>query len=487
MVVVDETDLVKEAFWMNFVMLRRMRRMMIEVFGCKGRSEVAETSLRHIRRLAVSLALLMSFPLMAMTVKDDDAVWVTVDCENKELVELYLREFPEGRHATEAKGCIAWQKTKDCEDIGLVEAFLKEYPDNRYAEEARACLARLEEDRRRNDRVERMLSECRAHYGSHRLTRGSGGNALDCYRKVLDLEPGNDEALSGIESIERYYIERAESALEGSLPDDALSRIERLQSINPEHPQVEELKGRVDDLRERLAARQQLLSDIEAELAEGRVEHARSLLESGRKEYLDSKTVSSLERKIERAEEEVERERSLRDGVVRVRDLILKGRFSDARSAIEELAESGLDDVSRAGLESELDAAEAAVLAARFNECERYEEDQRFDDALSCCREVLEIDGNHKEASGCVVRVPYLKVGVENKVEDKVKGYHRYVKDHPNSVFAKFALVNLKRLEEKHWESIKDSGEVSKHRLHLEIYPDGRFKDDARRRLAAGE
>ena len=174
-------------------------------------------------------------------------------------------------------------------------------------------------------------------------------------------------------------------------------------------------------------------------------------------------------------------------GMANVRDLISKGRFSDARSAIEELAESGLDDGSRVGLASELAAAEAALLAARFNECERHEEDQRFDDALSCCREALELNRNHEEASGCVARVPYLKAGAENKVEDKVEGYHRYVQDHPNSVFAKFALVNLERLEEQYWESIKDSGEMSKHRLYLEIYPDGQFKDDARRRLSAGE
>ena len=173
-------------------------------------------------------------------------------------------------------------------------------------------------------------------------------------------------------------------------------------------------------------------------------------------------------------------------GIARVRDLIAKGRFTDARSAIGELAESGLDDSSRAELESALETAEAAALAARFNACERLEEDRRFDEALSCCREVLEIDANHQDASGCVVRVPYLKVGAANTVEEKVEGYHRYALDHPGLVFAKFALRILKDLEEQYWESIRESGAVSKYRLYLEIYPDGRFTDDARRLSAGG-
>ncbi len=93
---------------MNFVMLRRMRRMMFEVFGCKGRSEVAETSLRHIGRLAVSLALLMSFQLVAMTVKGDDAVERTVDCESwpPGLIEAYYDKGPEDRLAWEARECL---------------------------------------------------------------------------------------------------------------------------------------------------------------------------------------------------------------------------------------------------------------------------------------------------------------------------------------------------------------------------------------------
>ena len=143
---------------MNFVMLRRIRQMMFEVFGSEGRSEI---SLRHISRLAVFAAMLILFSSGVVREGvadklDDDAVWGSVDCGSEELVALYLREFPEGRHAMQA----------------------------------RECLARIEEKKGRDDRVEAMLSECRAHHESNRLTRGSVGNALDCYREVLDLNRG---------------------------------------------------------------------------------------------------------------------------------------------------------------------------------------------------------------------------------------------------------------------------------------------------------
>jgi len=472
---------------------------------------------------------LISFPLAAQTV-DDEIFWQSAKgCENQKRTRLYLKTFPEGKYALEAEGCIEWESIKDCEDIGLVEAFLREYSENRYVEDARVCLAQLEKKKRQNVLVERILSECRAHYESYRFTTGSGGNALDCYRRVLDQDPGNKEALSGIARIEQRYIDRAETALEQSRPDAALPWIERLASINPEHPLVEELKVRVEILKERLATRDQLLRDIETVLADGDIEQARSLLESGRKEILDGKTVSSLERKIERAKAEVERVQSLLAGVARVHTLIAEGGLAAARSAIDELADQGLDEARRAELESalieaererslldgvararaliaegalvaarsaieelvdqgldeagraELESALVAKVSDRLARCEGHRQSERLAAALGCCREVLEYDENNGEASACIVRVSWLMVDDERTVE----GYYRFEREYPESVFAGLARLNLEEVEVEYWRSIEGTGDVSKYRRYLEIYPEGEFSSDARSRSSS--
>ena len=48
-----------------------------------------------------------------------------------------------------------------------------------------------------------MLADCAVHLEAGRLTEGSGGNAYDCYQKVLALESGNVSGVIGIEGDRR--------------------------------------------------------------------------------------------------------------------------------------------------------------------------------------------------------------------------------------------------------------------------------------------
>ena len=197
-----------------------------------------------------------------------------------------------------------------------------------------ACLNRLMAELA----VERLLEECREHQRQHRLTTGSGGNALDCYRNVLDQDPGNQQALAGIESIETYYSARAYEAIESERPDAARSSIERLESINPGHPEVENLRARLKELMHALEERDRLEREREALRAE-----VESLLDRNRYE----EALSRLEEGRKRGVERQEAGRSGENGRTRLPKPSVcwnEGEFAGARARLDEALRHGLDE-----------------------------------------------------------------------------------------------------------------------------------------------
>ena len=194
-------------------------------------------------------------------------------------------------------------------------------------------------------------------------------------------------------------------------------------------------------------------------------------------ELADQGSDEARRAELESALIEAERERSLLDGVARARALIAEGALVAARSAIEELVDQGLDEAGRAELESAL----AAKVSDRLARCEGHRQSERLAAALGCCREVLEYDENNGEASACIVRVSWLMVDDERTVE----GYYRFEREYPESVFAGLARLNLEEVEVEYWRSIEASGDVSKYRRYLEIYPEGEFSSDARSRSSS--
>ncbi|OAD19016.1 peptidase C14 caspase catalytic subunit p20 [Candidatus Thiomargarita nelsonii] len=89
-----------------------------------------------------------------------------------------------------------------------------------------------------------LLRKCQAHFDADRLTTGEGGNALDCYKKVLKKDPTNVEALAGLEKIETRYATWIESFLERGLRDKAEQYLEKLRKVNPQSPKLAELETR---------------------------------------------------------------------------------------------------------------------------------------------------------------------------------------------------------------------------------------------------
>jgi len=154
-----------------------------------------------------------------------------------------------------------WLAMQHCGTAACLRAYLDAYPSGRFAAAAKALLANASppsvaapapespprptapEDPA--PRLREALALCRRHFEANRLTRGIGGNALDCYRGVLVRDPTNAEALKGLEIIVARYLGWAEKSLDTRSLDQAANYLAKADDILPESPSVRALKERL--------------------------------------------------------------------------------------------------------------------------------------------------------------------------------------------------------------------------------------------------
>ena len=401
----------------------------------------------------------------------DDYVWrAYLGCEDMGGTRKYLKHYPEGIHAAEAKECIAWDVAGRCESRGLVLKFLETYPNSSKREEAERCLERLDEAHRRKIQVERLLSECRAHHEANRLTAGVGGNALECYARVLKQDPGNAKALDGIARIERYYVDKAVSSLERERPELVERWIERLSSINPEHPQIEALTAKLAELKQllaenerRVAAREALRQEVDALLAEGKPAAARSKLREARKKGLTGKALAALEERVEKALAKAEAARSLSRMVAEIRSLVERGEVGRARERLGEAKALGLDDGTHGKLAAAIRKVEArreaearaARVKRQLETCDRHSAENRVAAALGCYREVLTLEPGHAEAAAKERTLTQVQAFEE---ADTVEEYFAFEQAYPESPLARPARFRLEKLEADYWKKVQETG-----------------------------
>ena len=469
----------------------------------------ALAALRVMLRIAgcglILVAAGLPFAVRAQTPDpvQDEQMWKALKgCQDIGGTRIYKELNPEGRYAARADECLARDEVKRCEKIEPAIKYIENFPQSPHVDEARKCVARLEARRNLKALVERLLTECRAHHDANRLTEGSGGNALDCYRRVLDKDPGNARALEGITRIEQHYVDKAGSSLERERPDIAQRWIRRLSTINPEHPRIEALNANLRELKRRLAeqerlaaAQEKLRRDVEALLAQGKPEQARSLLAASRGEGLTGKSLKALEKKVEKALAEAEHARSLSRKVAAIRSSIEKGRVGAAREGLAEARALGLDDRTHGELLAAIGKAEAARAAkARaeevgrlWGECERHISERRPRPALECSQKVAALDPNHSEAAAAM---PGLKLAVafeDASEKDTVKAYFDFERTYGGTKLARVARFLLTRKEKDYWEAVRKAGTRAAYQRYLEIYSAGRYVERARAGLARGE
>ncbi|NIB40205.1 protein kinase [Pseudomaricurvus alkylphenolicus] len=94
--------------------------------------------------------------------------------------------------------------------------------------------------------VEKGLEQGRSYLQANALTTPAGANALESFRQVLKVDPKNREARQGIKDVLDRYRSMVQSHISREEWDQAQSLIKRALQIEPGHPALTRLQGRVE-------------------------------------------------------------------------------------------------------------------------------------------------------------------------------------------------------------------------------------------------
>lgn len=126
---------------------------------------------------------------------------------------------------------------------------------------------------------------------------------------------------------------------------------------------------------------------------------------------------------------------------------------------------------------------DAAQLLAQ---CQLLKSERRWDEALGCVRQVLAADPDNAEARDEERNLEMLVAFSMVHGDPSVEGWFEFIRDYPWSPFVDGATEGLRELEVPYWEEVKAADTPERYRRYLEIYPVGRYVDEARRRLSDG-
>jgi protein TonB len=129
--------------------------------------------------------------------------------------------------------------------------------------------------------LDEVLEKARLAMDERRYIEPAKNNALEHFRQVLVMEPGNAEATEGLNRLGGLLIARARTALDERRFDNALAELEAARSINPNDQRLVEVDARLDSMRAQTA-----LAQIQATLAAQNFDRAQALLESAEKDAL---------------------------------------------------------------------------------------------------------------------------------------------------------------------------------------------------------
>lgn len=90
--------------------------------------------------------------------------------------------------------------------------------------------------------IAQLHAQCTDHFRANRLTSGRNGNAVTCYRTILQLDPTNTRAMAGLEQVANRYVVWASAALERGNLNVVKSYLKRLEKVDPNHPKFAALQ-----------------------------------------------------------------------------------------------------------------------------------------------------------------------------------------------------------------------------------------------------
>ncbi|MEM8768343.1 MAG: hypothetical protein AAGE43_12910, partial [Pseudomonadota bacterium] len=206
----------------------------------------------------------------------------------------------------------------------------------------------------RFEQLENLLARADRQEAAARLTEPAGDNALETYRRILEIDAGNESATQGIASIVQRLLGFAQSAALAGEQDKATRYLRKVRAIDSRAPGLADAEQLVAQWSE-MVSNQQLQEQLEA---------ASLALEEGRLTAPDQPNALALFEavlELDPASEAAKQGKRLvlRALTERAWGEIRAGRFRDAESTVEQARLAGAESYSLVELEDEILYAEA--------------------------------------------------------------------------------------------------------------------------------
>ncbi|WP_141698816.1 DnaJ domain-containing protein [Candidatus Marithrix sp. Canyon 246] len=211
------------------------------------------------------------------------------------------------------------------------------------------------EEVKTNNKTDTLLTECQQLYNKNYLTRGKN-TALSCYRKVLKIEPNNNQALDGLNNIENKYYVWADSNLRKNKFGRVKFYIQALQKFNSNSSRLTGLKEKLN------AAQRQTVAEANQAT---KVKEAAKL---ARLKVSKEKAVKEREARLKADKERAAKRRSARYKVAKAKvakERAAKRKTANAKAAKERAAKR---KVARAKAAQERAAKRKLARAKAANE-----------------------------------------------------------------------------------------------------------------------
>ena len=186
--------------------------------------------------------------------------------------------------------------------------------------------------------LDEVLEKARLAMDERRYIEPARNNALEHFRTVLQLEPGNAEATEGLKRLGGLLIARARTALDERRFDNALAELEAARSIDPSDQRLVEVDARLDSMRAQTA-----LAQIQATLAAQNFDRADSLLEAAQKDaLLPPAQIAQLKKDLDSKRRSVTVNRAASAAEARLNSgRLVTPNGESAKDAIQDLREAG--------------------------------------------------------------------------------------------------------------------------------------------------
>lgn len=186
--------------------------------------------------------------------------------------------------------------------------------------------------------LDEVLEKARFAMDERRYIEPAKNNALEYFRQVLVLDPGNAEATEGLKRLGGLLIARARTALDERRFDNALAELEAARSIDPNDQRLVEVDARLDSMRAQTA-----LAQIQATLSAQNFDRAATLLEAAQKDaLLPPAQIAQLSKELESKRRSVTISRLVASAESRLNSgRLVTPADESAKDAIQGLREAG--------------------------------------------------------------------------------------------------------------------------------------------------